>query len=71
MSSPVASGNVSISAPFNAQVANQVAIQVGNLTDASLPQPVYARYVSLTVEGNQSPGAKYGPTVAEFAVLGA
>ncbi|BGP23663.1 alpha,alpha-trehalase ath1 [Rhodotorula toruloides] len=71
MSSPVASGNVSISAPFNVQAANQVAIQIGNLTDASLPQPVYARYVSLTVEGNQFPGAKYGPTVAEFAVLGA
>ncbi|BGP30989.1 alpha,alpha-trehalase ath1 [Rhodotorula toruloides] len=71
MSSPIASGNVSILAPFNAQSANQVAIQIGNLTDAGLPQPVFARYVSLTVEGNQSPGAKYGPTVAEFAVLGA
>ncbi|GAA5972757.1 hypothetical protein JCM21900_001839, partial [Sporobolomyces salmonicolor] len=67
----IANGTVSISAPYNAEEANLVAIRLGNLTDVPLPTPVLARYVNLTIAGTlaQGGGEGYGGTVAEFAVL--
>ncbi|GAA5888338.1 hypothetical protein JCM5296_003292 [Sporobolomyces johnsonii] len=69
----IANGTVSISAPYNAQQANLVAIRVGNVTDVTLAMPVVARYVNLTIAGTMAQGGGggdgYGGTVAEFAVL--
>ncbi|GAA5992775.1 hypothetical protein JCM10908_006927 [Rhodotorula pacifica] len=67
----VVGGNVTLSAPFDAVRANMVAIPLGNLTDAPVPQgTVSGRYVSLTISGSYGTDG-YGGTVAEFAVLGA
>ncbi|GAA5880894.1 hypothetical protein JCM3774_003235 [Rhodotorula dairenensis] len=69
--SAIVGGNVTLSAPFDEVRANMVAIPLGNLTDASVPQgSVSARYVSLTISGSYGTDG-YGGTVAEFAVLGA
>jgi hypothetical protein len=69
--SAIVGGNVTLSAPFDAVRADMVAIPLGNLTDASVPQGIVsARYVSLTISGSYGTD-DYGGTVAEFAVLGA
>lgn len=67
----VVAGNVTLSAPYDAVRANTVAVPIGNLTDASVPQgKVAGRYVTLTISGSYGSGGT-GGTVAEFAVIGA
>ncbi|GAA6025861.1 hypothetical protein JCM8202_002098 [Rhodotorula sphaerocarpa] len=69
-SSTVVSGNVTLSAPYNAVQAAKIAVPIGNTTDASVPDgTVMGRYVSLTISGSYASDG-YGGTVAEFAVIG-
>jgi trehalose/maltose hydrolase-like predicted phosphorylase len=64
----ISAGNVSISAPYSAATANEVAIKVGNLTDVTLPSSVSARFLNLTITGSFLADGN-GGTVAEFAIL--
>lgn len=71
--------HVALSAPYNASLADIIAVPIGNTTNVTLPSPVPApRYATLIVQGNQANSAaevaaKNGPgaTVAEWAILGA
>lgn len=62
------SGNVDISAPYDASNAVSVSIKVGNLTDVQLSQPVVAQYLTVSITGSYLGDGK-GATLAEFAVL--
>jgi hypothetical protein len=64
----LASGDVSISAPYNASNAQTVSIKVGNLTDVTLKKAVTARYVTISITGSYL-GDGRGATLAEVAVL--
>jgi hypothetical protein len=64
----ISTGNVSISAPYSAATANEVAVKVGNLTDVTLEECTSARFVNLTIAGSFFADGK-GGTVAEFAIL--
>ncbi|GAA6031033.1 hypothetical protein JCM8097_003971 [Rhodosporidiobolus ruineniae] len=68
----LASGNITLSdlSILSSEVANQVTIHVGNLTDIALPQPVVARFVELTVSGSWNEASGYGGSVAEVGVIG-
>ncbi|GAA6009189.1 alpha,alpha-trehalase ATH1 [Rhodotorula paludigena] len=66
----VAEGSVNITAPYDFATSLIVQIDLGNLTDVTLPEPVTGRYVQLTVEGTYG-SEGLGPTVGEFAVIGA
>ncbi|GAA5893748.1 hypothetical protein JCM8208_001234 [Rhodotorula glutinis] len=68
--SPISSGNVTLSAPYDLAESLIVQVDIGNLTDISLNETVTARYVQLTVEGSYATEG-YGGTVGEFAVIGA
>ncbi|GAA5820821.1 hypothetical protein JCM3770_000353 [Rhodotorula araucariae] len=68
--SAVASGNVTLSAPYDLAQSLIVQVDLGNLTDVPLAAPVTARYVQLTIEGSYATKG-YGGTVGEFAVIGA
>lgn len=65
---PISSGNVNISAPYDASDANAVKIRVGNLTDVLLSQTVQAQYLSVAINGSYR-GDGRGGTLAEFAVV--
>lgn len=64
----ISSGNVSISAPYSAATANEVAVKVGNLTDITLQSSFSARFVNLTIMGSFAADGE-GGTVAEFAIV--
>ena len=64
----LASGNVSISAPYNASNAEAVSIKVGNLTDIALNKTVTARYLTISITGSYLADGR-GGTLAEVAVL--
>jgi len=64
----IASGNVAISAPYNAASAVAVSIKVGNLTDVILNKAVTARYLTISITGSYLEDGR-GATLAEIAVL--
>jgi hypothetical protein len=64
----IASGNVDISAPYNATNAVAVSVKVGNLTDVTLNKAVTARYLTISITGSYLGDGK-GATLAEFAAL--
>lgn len=65
----MASGNVTISAAYDAATAQIIEVKAGNTTDVKLNAPVVARFVNVTIEGSYS-GDGPGGTIAEFAALG-
>lgn len=65
----VASGNVTISAPYNALNAAALVQYQSNTTEVELPQEVWGgRYATLTIEGSWA-GDGSGASVAEWAVI--
>jgi hypothetical protein len=64
----LASGEVKISAPYNASNAEAVSIKVGNLTDIALNQTVTVQYLTISISGSYL-GDGRGGTLAEVAVL--
>ena len=64
----LASGNVDISAPYNASNAEAVSIKVGNLTDVTLNKTVVAQYLTISITGSYLSDGR-GGTLAEVAVL--
>lgn len=65
---PLASGNVNISAPYNASNAEAVAIKLGNITEISLNQTATAQYLTVSITGSYL-GDGRGGTLAELAVI--
>ena|SRR6202035_5364149 len=64
----IASGNVTISAPYDSISADEVAVKVGNVTDVGLENSIGVRYLNVTIVGSFARDGR-GGTVAEFVVL--
>jgi hypothetical protein len=67
----IASGNVSISAPYDASQAELVSIKVGNITETTIGNgsgAAVARYLNVTIAGSYIADGR-GGTLAEFVVL--
>lgn len=61
---------VNITAPYDADSAEDVIVRLGNTSDFTLDKSIKARYVKLVVEGSQNDdGTTAGATIAEVAVI--